>query len=159
MLLQFQTLDEKIWLVDTAQMQWAEVSAPGTDPESKVVAHGKLVPMGFGIYRTEGLQHELASIGVYVVGIGITVKIFIRANIPIKDFTMPVPIRQVLYEILPTDPKQIENSIQEAANGDTKQIAQGPEEPKVSGDSQGSETQTEQSASEAEIQLGNGQVG
>jgi hypothetical protein len=114
MLLQFTVVeDNSIWITDTQFLQWGRVSAPQSDPESKVLESGKLVPKGFGVYgldpRTEGLR----TIGTYVVGLGQQVKIYLRANVPIKDFTMPVPIRQVLYEILPSDPKQMEHSIQE----------------------------------------------
>ena len=114
MLLQFTTTEKnEIWICDTQFLQWGRVSAPQSDPESKVLESGKLVPKGFGVYgldpRTEGLR----TIGTYVVGLGQQIKVYLRANVPIKDFTMPVPIRQVLYEILPSDPKQMEHSIQE----------------------------------------------
>jgi hypothetical protein len=117
MLTQFTVVDtNEIFMCDTAQMVWARGSGPASDPESKVVESGKLVPQGFGIYALDGRvkpgQTEgLATIGLFVIAIGTTVKIFIRANVAIKDFTMPVPINQVLYEILPNDPAQVAQAI------------------------------------------------
>ena len=169
MLLQFKTTDDAIFIVDVQTMNWARVSAPGTDPESKVLENGKIIPQGFGVYALEGRRPDdkdipgagLSSIGNYVVAIGQTVKIFIRANVEIKDFTMPVPIRQVLYEILPTDPKQIEHTIQEVADADQgrPEITQGKEEPASGGNVAGTETQTEQPEAEATVQPGNENLG
>jgi hypothetical protein len=171
MLLQFKTEDDAIFLTDVQFMTWARVSAPAADQESKVVEHGRLVPQGFGIYafegrtpKTEGPGAGLCSIGNYVVAIGQAVKIFLRANVPVKDFTMPVPIRQVLYEILPTDPQQIQNSIQEVADAgqDSKQgqeTAPAAQEPASGGTIPGGEPQAEQPSSEAGVQLGNEAVG
>ena len=125
MLIQFVTeSDNQIYIADTLQMAWARVSAPHNDPNSVVEEAGKLVPQGFGIYALDGRikpgQTEgLATIGIFVVAIGTTVKIFLRANVQVKDFTMPVPINQVLYEILPSDPQQVAQAvgaIQEANN-------------------------------------------
>lgn len=117
MLVQFTVVDtSEIFVADTMGMKWAKVSAPSSDPNSVVQESGKLVPQGFGIYALDGRvkpgQTEgLATIGVFVIAIGTTVKIFIRANVAIKDFTMPVPINQVLYEILPNDPQQVAQAI------------------------------------------------
>jgi len=120
MLTQFTVVDtNEVFMCDTAQMVWARGSGPASDPESKVVESGKLVPQGFGIYALDGRidpkkpeqANGLATIGLFVIAIGTTVKIFIRANVAIKDFTMPVPINQVLYEILPNDPAQVAQAI------------------------------------------------
>ena len=180
MLLQFKTEDNSIFLADVQFMTWARISAPAADQESKVVEHGKLVPQGFGVYafegrtpKTEGPGAGLCSIGNYVVAIGQSVKIFLRANVPVKDFTMPVPIRQVLYEILPTDPQQIQNSIQEVANQNTQEVANGgsgqdqqnqesapaTQEPQISGTLSGGEPTAEQSQAETSVQPGNEAVG
>lgn len=125
MLLQFKVIaDESLWIADTQFLTWARVSTPGTDPESKVLELGKLIPRGFGIYvfehrsaKTPGPGAGLCSLGVNLVGIGQTIKVYIRTNVAIKDFTMPAPIRQILYEIMPSDPQQIEQSIQEISDG------------------------------------------
>lgn len=120
MLVQFTVVDtNEIFVADTQHMQWAKVSAPGSDPNSVVQESGKLVPQGFGIYALDGRidpkkpeqANGLATIGLFVIAIGTTVKIFIRANVAIKDFTMPVPINRVLYEILPNDPQQVAQAI------------------------------------------------
>jgi hypothetical protein len=164
MLLQFAVeKDNSLWICDVQTMQWARVSAPASDPNSKIEESGKLVPQGFGIYalegrtpKTEGPGAGFSSIGNYVVAIGTTVQIFLRANVQIKDFTMPVPIRQILYKILPTDPQQIEAAIQEVANGDTSQgsaeVAPTPQEPASGGTVATGETATEQPAPEAAVQ-------
>lgn len=165
MLLQFKLVsDESIWVADVATMQFARVSAPASDPESKVLESGRLVPQGFGVYLLEGRPKEkavLSSIGNYVVAIGTTVKIFLRANVAIKDFTMPVPIRQVLYEILPTDPQQIQNSIQEVANAgqNSEQESTGAQEPASGGIVSGEQLQEESASAPAEIQSGDETVG
>lgn len=140
MLLQFTEIsNNNLWVCDTQFMQWARVSSPPNPQqpeESKVLEHGKLVAKGFGIYGLDPRKPSdgLATIGTYVVGIGQSVKIYLRANVEVKDFTMPVPIRQVLYEILPADPKQIEQSIQEMTDAEGKQEPQpqGSQEPEVS---------------------------
>jgi hypothetical protein len=162
MLLQFKTSDDEIFICDVQFLNWARVSAPGTDQQSQVLEHGKLIPQGFGVYALEGRTPPgISSIGTYLVGLGNTIKIYIRANVPIKDFTMPAPIRQILYEILPNDPKQIEQSIQEIANAQGNEAAepQRQEEPAGERALPGGEPQAEQPASEATVELGDGQVG
>jgi hypothetical protein len=124
-LIQFVTKeDNKVYIADTQHLQWGQVSAPYTDPNSVVEEKGKLTPQGFGIYALEGRIKRgqdlgLATIGIYTVALGTTIKIFLRANVPVKEFTMPVPINQVLYEILPDDPKMVEQAIQALATEET----------------------------------------
>jgi len=139
MLLQFKVAkDDSLWICDVQFLNFARISAP-PDPTnleaSVVLEQGKLIPQGYGVYsfegrtpKTEGPGAGLCSIGNYLVGIGPTVKVFIRANVEIKDFTMPAPIRQVLYEILPTDPNQVKQSIEAMAEPS-------PENPNVAGNS------------------------
>jgi hypothetical protein len=160
MLLQFTVqADDSIWIVDTQFLNWARVSAPGTDPISTVLESGKLIPQGFGVYAFEGRTPEtegpgagICSVGTYLVGLGNTIKIYIRTNVPIKDFTMPAPIRQILYEILPTDPKQIESSIQEIANGQAAESS-GPQEPQISRELPETATRTEQPEAETSVEF------
>lgn len=151
-----------IWIVDTQFLQWGRVSAPQSDSESKVLESGKLVPKGFGVYGLEPRRDGLQTIGTYLVGLGNTVKIYIRANVEIKNFTMPVPIRQILYEILSSDPKQIEQSIQEvndANQGSETTESPRPEEPEVGGSLPETSPGTEPAASEAGVESGNTDVG
>lgn len=160
MLLQFTTVqDSSIFICDTQYLQWGRVSAPQSDKESKVLESGKLVPKGFGIYGLEPRTPKdgLATIGTYVVAIGQTVKIFLRANTEIKDFTMPVPIRQILYEILPSDPKQIEQAIQEVNDAEGKQEPQpqGQEESALSRELPKTTARTEQPEAEASVESRN----
>jgi hypothetical protein len=164
-LLQFNVVsDNSIWITDTQFLNWARVSAPGTDPESKVLESGKLTPKGFGIYGLEGRTPKdgLTTIGTYVVGIGSMVKIFLRANVEVKDFTMPAPIRQILYEILPADPKQIEHAIQEMTDdpeqGQQEPEPPGPQEPAVKGGFPEAAAGEEQPEAEAGVELGDGDV-
>lgn len=167
MLLQFQVVsDNSLWIVDTQYLQWGRVSAPPnpTQPEeSKVLESGKLVPKGFGIYGLEPRTPKdgLATIGTYVVGIGTTVKIYLRANVEVKDFTMPVPIRQVLYEILPSDPKQVEQSIQEMTDAQGSEVAESPREEKsqVAGSLPETTARTEQPEVQTGVGLSNEELG
>lgn len=122
MLLQFRVVsDDSLWIVDTQFLNFAKVDLPGTDPQSKILLSGKLIPRGFGIYalekRTVKTDNGLCSFGVNLVGLGQTIKVYLRTNVLVKDFTMPAPIRQILYEIMPSDPAQIEQSILELSNG------------------------------------------
>jgi hypothetical protein len=122
MLLQFAVVsDNSIWIVDTQFLNWARVDKPASDPTSKVIETGKLIPRGFGVYafekRTAKSPSGICSVGVNLVGLGQTIKVYLRTNVPVKDFTMPAPIRQILYEIMPSDPAQIEQSILELYNG------------------------------------------
>jgi hypothetical protein len=114
--------DDKIFIADTKNLQWGRVTAPHTDPSSTVIEGDKLVPQGFGLYAMTGRHKQgLCILGIYVVAIGTSVKVFLRANVPIKEFTMPVPINQVLYEILPDDPKMIERAVSSMAE-DPKEL-------------------------------------
>lgn len=164
MLIQFTvTSDNSLWVCDTQFLQWGRVSSPAKDSESKVLESGKLIPKGFGIYGLESRTPKdgLCTIGTYVVGIGQTVKIYLRANVEVKDFTMPVPIRQVLYEILPSDPKQVEQSIQEMTDAQGSEVEEPSreKEPEVSRELPETTARTEQSEAEASVEPGNRQVG
>lgn len=160
MILQFKTLDDAIWVCDTQFLTWARVSADAKNQQSQVLESGKLVPQGFGVYALEGKRGAgLCSIGTYIVGIGTTIKILLRTNVPIKDFTMPAPIRQIMYEILPTDPKQLQNSIEEVANGGQEQTpTSGSQEPAVGGSLPETTARTEQPETEASVESGDPDV-
>jgi hypothetical protein len=165
MLLQFTvTADDSLWICDVQFLNWARVSAPGSDPISTVLESGKLIPQGFGVYSFEGRRPDtpgpgagICSVGTYLVGLGNTIKIYIRTNVPIKDFTMPAPIRQILYEILPTDPKQIESSIQEIANGQAAESS-GSEKSEVSGQLPETTSPTEQPEAETSVESDGAEV-
>lgn len=121
MLLQFRTKDDAIWILDTQHMKWARVSEPPdptNDEKSIVQEFGALVPQGFGVYALEGRRPDtegpgagFCTAGVFVVGLGQTVEIYVRANVEVKDFTMPLPINHVSYKILPSDPNQIKQTL------------------------------------------------
>ena len=105
--LQFQTEDNgNLYITDTKDLDWVRIE------NSEVVERGKLVPQGFGIYALSGKRDGLRTIGTYTIGIGQEVKIFLRANVPVKNFTMPAPINRVSFEILPADPNQIQHIIE-----------------------------------------------
>ena len=99
--LQFQTEDDRLYIADVKDLDWVRLE------NGQVAERGKLVPQGFGIYALSGKRDGLRTIGVVVYGIGQEVKILIRANVPVKNFTMPAPINRVTFEILPADPEQI----------------------------------------------------
>jgi len=117
------------------------------------------------VYGFDGRRPDqgngLATIGTYVVGIGQKVKIYLRANVEVKDFTMPVPIRQVLYEILPADPKQVEQSIQEMtdAQGSEVEESSGEKEPEVSRELPETTARTEQSEAETGVERRSEEMG
>ena len=105
--LQFQTEDDgKLYIIDTKDLDWVRIE------NSEVVERGRLVPQGFGIYALAGKRDGLRTVGTYVIGIGQEVKIFLRANVSIKNFTMPAPINRVSFEVLPADPNQIQHIIE-----------------------------------------------
>lgn len=117
--LQFQTEDDnKLYITDTKDLDWVRLE------NNEVVERGKLVPQGWGIYALSGKQDGLRTFGIVVYGIGQEVKILIRANVPIKNFTMPAPINRVTFEVLPSDPSQIREIIE---NMDQPQQPQIPE--------------------------------
>jgi len=113
--LQFQTEDDgKLYITDTKDLDWVRIEA------HEIAERGRLIPQGFGIYALEGKRDGLRTIGTYVVGVGQEVKVLLRANVPIKNFTMPAPINRVTFEILPADPNQIQHIIE---NMDQPEVA------------------------------------
>lgn len=121
MLLQLQTKDDSLWILDTQYLKWARVSE-SPDPEntekSIVLEHGKLIPQGFGVYALEGRRPDtegpgagFCTAGIFTIGLGQTVEIYIRANVEVKNFTMPLPINHINYKILPADPGQIKQTL------------------------------------------------
>lgn len=113
--LQFQTEDDgKLYIIDTKDLDWVRIE------NSEVVERGRLVPQGFGIYALAGKRDGLRTIGTYVIGIGQEVKIFLRANVPVKNFTMPAPINRVSFEVLPADPNQIQHIIENMDQPETQ---------------------------------------
>lgn len=167
MLLQFRVVsDDSLWICDTQFLQWAKVSAspdPAKPEESVVLEKGKLVPKGFGVYGLDPRTPKdgLSTIGTYVIGLGQSVKIYIRANTPVKDFTMPVPIRQVLYEILANEPNQIQQSIQEMTDAEGKQEPQpqGSQESRVEGSLPETTAGEKQPEVQASVGRGNEELG
>lgn len=110
MLLEFQTADDSIFLVDVSTMRWGRVDKRMPDPDSKIIEAGGLTLQSMaarGITyaldpRTQKSEpgNGLCSISVMVVGFGAEIKIYLMGNVPLKEFTMPVPIRQVSYHII-----------------------------------------------------------
>lgn len=107
MLVEFKTNDGLTWVVDFQQLTWARVSKSATEKDSEVLESGVLDPKGYGVYgltgRTLKSVPPLCTVGIMSVPMGQTVTIYLRANKEagtIHDFTLPVPIKEVLYEVL-----------------------------------------------------------
>lgn len=134
MLLQFKVIaDNSLWIADVYSLTWARVSSPGIDPESKVLEYGRLRPLGWGRYEFEGRTPKTSGPGAGLSVITVNTPMLrdtgiveIRPNVDVTDFTMPVPIKQILYRVLPSDPKQIEEYYNEAFNGGNSNTASDP---------------------------------
>jgi len=112
MILQFQTADNKMFMVDTAAEIWAQIDKPALDPASVALERGTLIPQGFGVYALKGRKEGLRTIGAFLVPYQTTVTLYVRANVEIKELTMPVPFNEILYEVLPQDPSLIQREIE-----------------------------------------------
>lgn len=107
MIAQFKTADDSIFMADTETLQWAHITLGANDPESKVVSEGVLTSRNFGRFqltprteKTEGPGAGLCNIALMPIVQGRQVILCLSANVPVKDFTMPVPVNEVIYEII-----------------------------------------------------------
>lgn len=133
MIIQFRTQDDSLFVLDTATELWAEVNTPAADPESKVIQNGKLIPQGFGVYALAGRKDGLRTIGTFLIPYQTTITLYVRANVEIKDLTMPVPFTEILYEVLPQDPTLITKEMEKAHEKTGTEIASGEEKSAGSG--------------------------
>ena len=118
MIYHFQTLDDSLWVIDTANMQWGRassiLSAPSITAAEKNLAKfeladsGTLVPMGAGVYnmngrtpKTTGPGAGLSSVGIMCIPFEDTLVVYLRANVKIKDESFRSnPIRETRYVIM-----------------------------------------------------------
>ena len=104
---QFQTEDDgKLYITDTDGLDWTRIE------NGAIAERGKLVPQGWGIYALSGKRDGLRTISPFVVMVRQEAKVLLRANVPIKNFTMPAPINRVTFEVLPSDPSMIQRIIE-----------------------------------------------
>lgn len=118
MIFHFETLDDALWVIDTANLQWGRassiLSAPSIVAAEKNLAKfefaesGRLVPMGAGVYNMDGRTPKSAAPGAGLSSVGImsipfedTLVIYLRANVKIKDESFRSnPIRETKYVIM-----------------------------------------------------------
>jgi hypothetical protein len=107
MIVQFKTLDNAMWAADVAGLKWAQIDRPASEPECLVLQRGELVAQGYGVYVMKGRTSKspapgegLCNFGVMPVVSGTTLDIHLAANVPVTDFTMPVPVTQINYKII-----------------------------------------------------------
>ena len=117
MLVQFKTLDNTIWLADTDEMKWARVDKPPikeAPDASQILESGKLIPHGIGLYTFEGRTPRTPDPGAGLCSIQLQVAVakqtcFVlgKANVPIKDILMPLPIETIRYMLVDDLEKEI----------------------------------------------------
>lgn len=110
MLLQFKH-QNSLYFADTEELVWCECGAPPIEGKfQEVRAQGSLVSQHFGVFALEGRKPpNLATFGTYLVPVGQTLFIYLRANVPVVDFSMPKPIKEIRYEIAPEPPRQMQS--------------------------------------------------
>lgn len=107
MIVQFKTLDDAIWIADVANLKWARTDKPAVDPESILLDSGALVAQGYGVYVLAGRNPNspapgagLCNFGVMPVVSGTVLDMYLAANVPVKEFTMPAPVTRIEYKII-----------------------------------------------------------
>lgn len=96
-----------MFVVDFESKKWGRVNKPASDASSEILEAGVLVPMSLGAYRldgrtpkTEGPGAGLSVLGIIPLPQGKTITMCLRANVPVKEFTMPDPITEIKYEVV-----------------------------------------------------------
>ena len=107
MIVQFRTEDNSLWMLDTELSQWAEIDKPADDPESKIIQSGDLTSLGYGRFaltprtaKSPAPGAGLCTVAIMPVAQGQTLTICLSCNVPVREFTMPVPINKIVYEII-----------------------------------------------------------
>lgn len=128
MQIQFQVKsDGAYFIIDTETLEFFRLTKPliaATD-EIESVEHGKLIPFGPGAFSLEGRKPDskgpevkpgedgsveaqvpygagLSAVGVLTAGIGTVLTVYLRANVEVQNMSMPHPIDEIRYEILPS---------------------------------------------------------
>ncbi len=103
MIAQFEVIsDATKWLVDTEALTWAHIA---DNPEES--SAGELRVAGSNIYSlsprvptTEGPGAGLCTVLIVPLPVGQTLWLYLKANVPTRNFTMPKPITQIRYQII-----------------------------------------------------------
>ena len=111
----FFTEDDTHFEVDTVRATWSRLTSvlATTDGAPGVVEEGKIVPQGMGIYLMAGRNPKfdgpgggLCTIGIMAVPVNEILNVYLRANVPVKDFTMPIPITGLRCITIPVAGRQ-----------------------------------------------------
>lgn len=110
MVIQFRTEDESIFFADTVKGKWARIDQPATvanQGDIQLLEEGPLVNQGYGVYvmkgrtpETEGPGAKLSGFGIMPVVEGDVLDVYIRANVKVHEFTMPVPVNRINYKVI-----------------------------------------------------------
>ena len=100
MLAQFKTSDGAQWEIDSENLTWRQVDA-------EIPSGGELNYQGNSLFSMAGRNPDspapgagLCTIFTTCLAVGQEIIIFLRANVPVSDFTLARPIKSVRYEIL-----------------------------------------------------------
>ena len=100
MLAQFKTQDGLVWRVDTENLTWEQ-------PDGENPSAGELTYQGTNVFGLAGRTPDtpapgagLCTVFTTCLAVGQEIIIFLRANVPVTDFTLARPIKSVRYEIL-----------------------------------------------------------
>ena len=100
MLALFKTQDGANWRVDTENLTWEQ-------PDGENPSAGELAYQGANLFSMVGRTPDspapgagLCTIYLTCLAVGQEIRILIKANVEITDFTLARPIKSVRYEIL-----------------------------------------------------------
>lgn len=104
MIAQFEVVsDGSKWEIDVENLTWSQVT---DDPEN--TPRGELVFQTANLYNLSGRTPDspapgagLCSVLLIALPVGQVLWIYLRANVETKNFTMPRPIKEIRYEIIP----------------------------------------------------------
>lgn len=104
MIAQFEVIaDGSKWEVDIQKLTWKQVTdTPDTAPSGELSWQNSLVySMAPRRPDTEGPGAGLCSFLLTPLPVEQVLEIVLRANVPTKNLTMPFPIKEIRYVILP----------------------------------------------------------
>lgn len=96
MVAQFNTLDGTLWSVDTENMTWEG----GGDSGELTFQNNNIYHLSPRVPTTEGPGAGLCTVLVTSLPVGQILWMYLQANVPTRNFTMPKPITQIRYEII-----------------------------------------------------------
>lgn len=103
MIVQFYTLDDARWQLDTGKLLWARLGPDGPNGEApETLEHGKLTETARGFYsleprtpKTEGPGEGLCTAAVHFIPRGTCLHVLVMGNVKIKNPVLPVPLATV----------------------------------------------------------------